>query len=195
MVTNRVAQGLEEKLVSHHVHSKLLITEGVEAGSASAGGCADLQPNRSSRMRLQHNMIRRHPTGSGSTLYAIVRMASARLETSWRSLGSEVASASTSERVSPSCAHLPQCCKQFLFMEVWRIPKGMGSTQVYPLSLLSSSATLASYLCLSHDCQPPGLHTRSAGSLGGLAGRDPSPSKSGIGHRHHASGQHTAGSL
>mmetsp|Transcript_14913 Transcript_14913/g.40219 ORF Transcript_14913/g.40219 Transcript_14913/m.40219 type:complete len:268 (+) Transcript_14913:867-1670(+) len=37
-----VAAGLEQQLVCHHIHSQLLIAEGVHASSASAGGGADL---------------------------------------------------------------------------------------------------------------------------------------------------------
>ena len=47
---HREAQGLEQKLVSHHVHSQLLVTEAVEAGSAGAGGGADLAEGVGSAM-------------------------------------------------------------------------------------------------------------------------------------------------
>eukprot|EP00967_Tisochrysis_lutea_P081580 scaffold112664_cov18-Tisochrysis_lutea.AAC.1 len=40
--THGVAAGLEQQLVCHHIHSQLLIAEGVHASSASAGGGADL---------------------------------------------------------------------------------------------------------------------------------------------------------
>jgi hypothetical protein len=41
--THGELEGLEQQLVSQHVHSQLLITEGVDAGGGSAGGSADLQ--------------------------------------------------------------------------------------------------------------------------------------------------------
>lgn len=43
MVTYGEAQCLEQQLVSQHVNSQLLVTEGVHTGCASAGGSADLQ--------------------------------------------------------------------------------------------------------------------------------------------------------
>jgi len=39
---HRVAAGLEQELVSDHVHSQLFITEGVDASSSGARGGADL---------------------------------------------------------------------------------------------------------------------------------------------------------
>ena len=51
VATHRVLQGLEQQLVGQHVHSQLLVAEGVEAGSAAARGSAHLETCKSKTHR------------------------------------------------------------------------------------------------------------------------------------------------